>query len=235
MNQLLRKTSFASGFLLLFAPVVFSSVFNSVSGFRDLLYTLYAFSSDQMALYGIFLIVNTLEIVFFIKIFKAYRLREPHAYYLVYFLGILATLGMLGSSLLGTHQYLQIIKIIFFFVLLFALFSFRYQKENFVTVDNLSKVRNDVLTFVVLAAVVGTASFYTSIIFLFARFGFPYFLPALLSLIFVSWWRKRVNTGTLHSFIFLPGFYIIVTHLVLQLTVFYSFFQVISFLVGRSL
>ena len=232
MNQLLRKTSFVSGLLLIFAPIVFSSVLKFVFGLKNFLYT---FSADQMVLYVIFLIVSILEVIFFIKIFKAYRLREPHAYYLVYFIGILATLGILGSSLLGTYQYLQIIKIMFFFVLLFALFSFRYQKENFITTDTSLGIRNNVLTFLILAVVVDIASYYISVYFVSERFIFPYFLPALISLALVPWWRKKVTSGTLHNFIFLPGFYVVVTHLVLQLFAFYNFFQVIQFLGGRSL
>ncbi|MEK9135475.1 MAG: hypothetical protein AAB451_04260 [Patescibacteria group bacterium] len=188
-----------------------------------------------MVLYIIFLVVSISEVIFFIKIFKAYRLRESHAYYLVYLIGILATLGILGSSLLGAYQYSQIIKIIFFFVLLFALFSFRYQKENFITADTSLGARNNVLTFLMLAVVVGIASYYISVYFVSESFIFPYFLPALISLGLIPWWRKKVVSGALHSFIFLPGFFIIVTHLVLQLFAFYNFFQVIQFLGGRSL
>jgi len=232
MNQILKKTSFVSGLILLFTPILFSSVLKFVLGLKSFLYT---FSPDQLVLYVIFLIVSILEIVFFIKIFRAYRSHEPHAYYLIYFLGILATLGILGSSLLGAYQYLQIIKIIFFFILLFAFFSFRYQKENFVTVDSISKTRNNVLTFLVLAAVAGIVSFFISANVIYERFIFPYFLTALFSLVFVYWWRKKVSTEILHSYIFLPGFYIIVTHLILQLTIFYSFFRVVGFLGGHPL
>jgi len=216
----------------LFAPIVFSSVLKLVSGLKSFLYI---FNPEQTLLYVIFLVVSILEIVFFIKLFKAYRLREPHAYYLIYFLGILVTLGMLGASFLGAYQYLQIIKIIFFFILLFALFSFRYQKENFVIADTSSRTRNNVLPFLILAAVVGIASYYISVYFISERFIFPYFLPALISLVLIPWWRKKVTSGTFRSFLFLPGFYIVVAHLVLQLFVFYAFFQVIQLLGGRSL
>ncbi len=232
MNQLLRKTSFVSGLLLMFVPIVFSSVLKFVLGLKSFLYT---FSPDQMVLYVIFLIVSILEIIFFIKLFKAYRLRETHAYYLVYFLGILATLGMLGTSLLGAYQYLQIIKIIFFFVLLFSLFSFRYQKENFMTADVSSNARNNTLTFIILGAVIGIASWYTSVYFISERFIFPYFLSALISLALLPLWRKKVSSGVLRSFIFLPGLYVVIAHLVLQLFAFYNFFQVLQFIGGRSL
>jgi len=232
MNQLLRKISFVSGLILLFAPIIFSSALKLASGLKSFLYT---FNPEQTLLYVIFLIVSVLEVVFFIKLFKAYRLREPYAYYLVYFLGILTTLGMLGASLLGTYQYLQIIKIIFFFVLLFSLFSFRYQKENFVITDTSLNARNNILTFLILAVVVGIASYYISVYFISERFIFPYFLPALISSVLIPWWRKKVTSGTLCSFLFLPGFYIVVAHLVLQLFVFYAFFQVIQLLGGRSL
>lgn len=232
MNQFLRKTSFVSGLLLLFTPIVFSSVLRFVLGIKSFLYT---FSPDQMVLYVIFLIVGILEIIFFIKIFKAYRLREPYAYYFVYFIGILATLGILGSSLLEAYQYLQIIKIIFFFVLLFTLFSFRYQKENFITADSSLSARNNALTFLILAVVIGIASYYISVYFVSERLIFQYFLPALASLVLVPWWRKKVVSGALHNFIFLPGFCIVVTHLILQLFAFYNFFQVIQFLGGRFL
>lgn len=224
MNQLLRKTSFASGIILLFAPVIFSSTLKLV--FSLFLYTFYP---EQALRDVMFLIVSTLEVIFFIKLFKAYRSREPLAYYFIYLIGILVTLGMLGSSLLGMYQYLQI-KIIFFFVLLFSLFSFRYQKENFVTVDISSGSRNTALTFLILAIIVGIASHYISVYFISGRFIFPYFLPALIFLILLPRWRKKVNSGTLRSFIFLPGFYIVVTHVVLQLFSFYYFF-----LGGRSL
>jgi hypothetical protein len=229
MNQLLRKTSFASGLILLFAPIVFSSALKLISSLKGFLYT---FNPEQILLYAIFLIVTVLEVVFFIKLFRAYRLHEPHAYYLVYFLGMLTTLGMLGASFSGTYQHLQIIKIIFFFVLLFSLFSFRYQKENFV-IDTSLNARNNILIFLILAAVFSIASYYISVYFISERFIFPYFLPALISLVLIPWWRKRVTRGTLRSFLFLPGFYIVVAHLVLQLFVFYAFFQVIQ-LGGRS-
>lgn len=227
MNQLLRKTSFVSGLLLMFAPIIFSSVLKFVLGLKSFLYT---FSPDQMVLYVIFLIVSILEIIFFIKIFKSYRLREPHAYYLVYFLGILTTLGMLGASLLGAYQYLQVIKIIFFFILLFALFSFRYQKENFFATTNTIEVRKNVLISIFLMAVISVASYYISVYFISEYFIFPYFLPALISLVLIPWWRKKVISGTLHRFIFLPTLQVIVMHLVLQLFSFWNFFQVLRYL-----
>ncbi len=232
MNQLFRKTSFASGLILLFAPIVFSSALTLALGLQKFLNT---FDPSRGVLYIVFLIVSILEVIFFIKVFRAYRLREPNAYYIVYFLGILATLGMIGSSVLGTSQYLQILKIIFSFILLFALFSFRYQKENFLATANPLEVRKNVLTFLILAAIVGIISFPISINLIWERSIFPYFLPALFSLAFIYWWKKRVNAGVLHSFIFLPGFYITVTHLVWQLTIFYSIFRVISVLIGRPL
>ena len=138
-------------------------------------------------LYIVLLIVSILEVIFFIKIFIAYRLREPNAYYLIYFLGILATLGIIGSSILSVSQYLQILKILFSFILLFALFSFRYQKENFLATANPLEVRKNVLTFLILAAIVGVISS------IWERSISPYFLSALFSLAFIYWWKKRVN------------------------------------------
>ena len=237
MNQLLRKTSFTSGLVLLFTPIVFSSVLTLVLGLQKVLYT---FDTSMGVLYIVFLIVSILEVIFFIKIFRAYRLREPHAYYLVYFLGILATLGMIGISGVGAFQYLQILKIIFSFILLFALFSFRYQKESFLATVSPSEVRKNVLTFLISAVIVGIISFPISINFIWEHSISPYFLSALFSLVFIYWWRKRVNTGILHGFIFLPGFYITATHLIWQLTIltiFYDIFifWVTSFLSGRPL
>lgn len=223
MNQILKKTSFVSGLLLLFTPIIFSTVLKFILNFKNFLYT---FSPDQIVLYITFLII-ILELFFFIKIFKAYYLHEPHVYYLIYFIGILSILGILKSSLLGKYQYLQIIKMIFFSILLFALFSFRYQKENFITTNGPSGIRNNVLTLLILAIIVGIISYYLSIYFISERFVFPYFLSALVSLILIPWWKKKVASGVLHNFIFLPGFFIIVTHLILELFAFYSFFKII--------
>jgi len=97
MNQLLRKTSFAGGLILLFAPIVFSSALKLISSLKGFLYT---FNPEQILLYAIFLIVTVLEVVFFIKLFRAYRLHEPHAYYLVYFLGMLTTLFSFSPRIL---------------------------------------------------------------------------------------------------------------------------------------
>lgn len=233
MNQVLKKTSFVSGLILLLSPIIFSSVLTLVSGLPKSLIT---FSSDQIIFYVIFLIVSILEVIFFIKIFKAYRSHEPYAYFIIYFLGILTTLavgippilGLCFSLLLGAHLYLQIIKIVFLLILLFALSSFCHQKENFFTTANPVEVRKNVLILLLLTAVIGVASYYIGAYFS-ERLIFPYFLPAIISLALVPWLRKKVASGILLSFIFLPGFYIVATHLVLKIFAFYAFFQVIKF------
>ena len=225
MTFMLMWISFVSGIILLFAPIV---IFLSIKGF------LYTFNSEQTLSYIIFLIVSILEAVFFIKLFKAYCLREPHAYYLVYFLGIFAILGMFAASLaslLETYQYLHIIKIIFFFVLLFALFSFHYQKEIFITASTTSWAKNTVLTFLILAIVISIVSYYISVSFIIpGRFISSYFLTALISFALVPWWRKKVSNKILRNFIFLPGFClvvnIIVVHLVFQRFIFYYFLRI---------
>lgn len=48
MNQILKKTSFVSGLVLLIPPIIFSSVLKFVLSLKDFLYI---FSPDRMVLY----------------------------------------------------------------------------------------------------------------------------------------------------------------------------------------
>jgi hypothetical protein len=64
---------------------------------------------------------------------------------------------------------------------------------------------------------------------------FPYFLPVLVSLMLIPWWKKKFASGALQSIFFLTGFYVIVTSLSLQLFAFYDFFQLIQLLGNYSL
>ena len=246
MNKILKKASFISGLFLLFSPIVFLSVFTFILNFNFFYKTfLYNFDTNIAGIIGnviiftIVLIVNILEVLFFIKIFNAYRLHEPLAYFIIYSLGILATIMALGSMLLigGPTENMLFLRIIFvsvllfFILLLFSLFSFRYQKEKFfVDMSSYLIIRKDLIILYLFSITIAIIGNFINIPVLSAQFSLQVFLflAALLILPFIYWWRKKRNIGTLHSFIFLPSFQIVATNLVIKLIgILYTIFLIL--------
>jgi len=235
MNQFCKKASFISGLILLFSPIIFSNIFEFITRFRNFWA---AFDTEQIVTYIVFFIAIILEIIFFLKILKAYRLREPGTYYLVYFIGIITMLGLvpyfvraLYISMYAPHLFLFFLlnlKIPFLFILLFALFSFRHQKERFLLNSGSVNIRRNIIIFLIIAMLFGAVSYY-SYKYIYHLFNGllvpPYLLPLILSFALIPWWR-RVISGTLRNFFFLPGLFVIIAHLILELSAFLYIFQV---------
>lgn len=222
MNQILNRLSFLSGIIILLSPIVFTLIFKLVFAIPIYL-TIILHGGILNTIF--FAIVSMLEITYFLIVLRTYHNRDPQAFFIIYSLGVLTMLGILGSLFLGNLQFLPIfLKLTVVAIFFFLLFVFHYQKYNFL-ISNYSTIIQNVSKLLVIAIAIATIRpLLANILLLRKMEPFSLFLAALLILPFGYWWRKKVQTGPLRSFLFLPAFQIIATDILFQLTIFWNLF-----------
>ncbi|MDI6882907.1 MAG: hypothetical protein QMC93_00310 [Patescibacteria group bacterium] len=223
--QILKKTSFISGIILLFSPIVFSSLLKFGSELKNILLT---FSPDNIISYILALFVIILEIIFFIKIFKSFFFREPCSYFLIYFVGTLTLLAALGSVIMEGG----IISLFLFILLLLSLVFYHSQKNQLFSSDEAYfSIGNKMVFLFSLNVGVAIVSFVLSyLIWLpipFPRAIFPSIISVLIVLPFFPLWRKKIDARGLRGFIVLLATQLIITELIFQLTIFLSIFNLL--------
>lgn len=202
MQQILKKASFTSGIVLLFSPIIFTVALNMFPNIKSILD---AFSPDKLPVFLIAVIIILLEIIFFIKLFKAYCFHSPDTYFLIYFLGILTFLGVCGSifsSIFVGH--FNFVFLFLCFLLLFSLISFRYQRNQLFPLDDFYLAMRKKIVFLlsinVGIAIIGLVWFYVSSLFLSPIFY--YIISSLIALPFFHFGKKGYKQNQLRALFF---------------------------------
>lgn len=222
MNQIFKKSSFAGGLILLFSAVFFTSVYKFLSSLQSLSSFL---SIEQLPN----LIVVILEIIFFAKVIKLYRAREPYVYFIICFLGALTFLAALGSLFGGATAGSTLPSLLFLAVLLFSAVSHYYQREQFFANVSYSEIKKNATTLFIASVAVALIGAIAGIKLISVNLGSPLLLlfSAVSILPFLYQWKKISAASIVGNFIFLSLFQIVVTELVVKLIFYWNLFPIV--------